>query len=421
MTIQEALEFIHSVSWKGSIPGLSRVEQLSKRLGNPQRGLKFIHVAGTNGKGSTCAMLSSVLTEAGYKTGLYTSPYITRFNERMQVGGVPVSDAELAEITEYIRPHALAMEDSPTEFELVCVIGFEFFRRRGCDVVVLETGMGGRLDATNIIEENECAVITSIALDHTAELGGTLAEIAAEKAGIIKPGCPVVSYVQNGEAAAVIASAASAAGAELVTADFSSLVPHSDSIEGQSFSYGGHSGLSLPLLGGHQLKNAAVALETIDVLRRRGWKIPDAAISEGLKKTVWPARFELLSKRPWFVLDGGHNPECAAGVRESLLKYFPASRRVLIMGVMADKDYLSLAEAVDAAADEYITVTPNTPRSLPAAELALALGRFGKPVTAAGTIDEGVRLALAAAGEDGVVCAFGSLYMAGDIRQNFIK
>ena len=209
MTIEEAMELIHGVEWRGSRPGLTRVRELLHRLGDPQDGLQFVHIAGTNGKGSTAAMLASILRSAGYTTGLFTSPYLERFAERMQVNGVPVPDAEFAAVCETLKPCITAMDDPPTEFELVTAAAMLWFRRRGCDVVVLEVGLGGRLDATNVIAAPACAVITNIGLDHTEILGDTLEQIAREKAGILKPGTCAVSYPQAPEVRAVLRSGAS--------------------------------------------------------------------------------------------------------------------------------------------------------------------------------------------------------------------
>ena len=415
MTIKEALEFIHNVSWVGSKPGLSRTNELLERLGNPHKKLRFIHIAGTNGKGSTAAMLSSILTEAGYKTGLYTSPYITVFNERMQICGEFISDDDLAEFTEKVRPHALAMEDSPTEFELVCAIAFEYFAAKECDIVVLEVGMGGRLDATNVIDAPECAVITNIGLDHVEELGDTLELIAAEKAGIIKQGGDAVLYQQNNSVMDVIKEVCKEKKASLHVADFDEIEEISSSREGQEFSYRSEKVLKTPLLGEHQLKNAAVVLETLGVLTDKGWNITSEAVSEGLGKTVWPARFQIASKKPWFAVDGGHNPQCAATAADNLKKYFPDMRRVILVGVMGDKDYLGMTDILDEVADEYITVKPNNPRAMTAEKLAEHLRRYGKPVTPCATVAEGVKAAMKAAGDDGVACSVGSLYMSGDI------
>jgi dihydrofolate synthase/folylpolyglutamate synthase len=419
LTIEEALDFIHSKQWRGSRPGLSRTQELLQKLGNPQKRLRFVHVAGTNGKGSTAAMLASVLSAAGFKTGLYTSPYLFRFNERMQIGGVQISDSEVAELTERIRPIALGMEDRPTEFEIVTAIGMEFLARHECDIVVLEVGMGGRLDSTNVIDAPSAAIITRIGLDHTRELGETPALIAAEKGGIIKTGSRVVLYEQEREVMDVISNICFERGAPLRTAEFSQIICHSSDREGSVFSYKEFKNIRLPLLGAHQLSNAAVVLEGVFSLRECGFEIPDSAVEKGLASVKWPARFEIVSREPWFVVDGGHNPQCAETVAANLKKYFPREKRVLLVGVLADKDFAGLTDLLAPVADRFVTVTPDNPRALSAEELARHLEKYGKPVSACDSIAEGVRRAIDLAGKDGVVCAVGSLYMAGAIRECF--
>lgn len=419
MTVEEALNFIHSVSWRGSVPGLSRTRELLHRLGDPQRQLRFVHIAGTNGKGSVAAMLSSVCTAAGLRTGLYTSPYISRFHERMQVSGVPIPDGELAEVTASVLPHAQAMADPPTEFELVTAIALLWFARRCCDLVVLEVGLGGRLDSTNVIGTPDCAVIANIGLDHTQLLGRTTCEIAREKAGIIKPGGRVVLYEQDADVTAVFAGVCREAGAQLTVADFSAIQTLSDSLEGQVFQYKSSGPLRLPLLGAHQLKNAAVALEAVGVLRERGFSVPAWAVRDGLAATHWPARFEVVSREPWFVVDGGHNPQCAETAAENLVRYFPGMHRVLLVGTLQDKDYAGLLDTLNPVADAYVAIRPDSPRALPARDLGMFLTRYGKPVTVCDTIAQGVAAAKAAAGPNGVACAVGSLYMAGAVRACF--
>ena len=417
MTIEQAMELIHGVEWRGSRPGLTRVRELLHRLGDPQDGLQFVHIAGTNGKGSTAAMLASILRAAGYTTGLFTSPYLERFAERMQVNGVPVPDAEFAAVCEALQPCIAAMDDPPTEFELVTAAAMLWFRRRGCDVVVLEVGLGGRLDATNVIAAPACAVITNIGLDHTEILGDTLEQIAREKAGILKPGTRAVSYPQTPGVRAVLHEICAQRGIPLTEADAAAIVPLTDGVDGQTFTYRGAE-YTLPLLGAHQLRNAAVALETVAALRARGWRIPDAAVRAGLAQVRWPARFELLRRAPWFVLDGGHNPQCAQTVADNLAHYFPGRCITLLVGVLADKDYPAMLAALDTQAAAYIAATPLSPRALPAAELGDYLKRFGKPVTVCADPAQAAELALAHAAPEDVICAVGSLYMAGAIRMD---
>ncbi|MDO4749576.1 MAG: folylpolyglutamate synthase/dihydrofolate synthase family protein, partial [Eubacteriales bacterium] len=360
MTPEEALDFIHSVSWLGSRPGLSRTRDLLGRLGNPQDKLQFVHVAGTNGKGSVCAMTASVLKEAGYRTGLYISPYIMRFNERMSIDGEEISHEELAEITEIVRPHALAMEDPPTEFEIVTAIAMVYYARHRCDVVVLEVGLGGRLDSTNIIAPPACAVIMNIGLDHTGILGDTVEKIAVEKAAIIKRGSgAAVSYPSEEAALAVVKKVCAEQNVALRVPDAAAVERVSDSPEGQIFRYRGGQTLRLPLLGDHQLLNAAVVLETVDALRGIGYSISDAAVAKGMENTRWPARFELVCHDPDFVVDGGHNPQCAETVAAGLARYFPDRKRVLLIGMLADKDCMRVCEILEPLVDEFFTITPD--------------------------------------------------------------
>ena len=419
MNINEALTFIHSVTWLGSVPGLERITELLHRLGDPQDKVKVVHVAGTNGKGSTASTLSSILKNAGYNVGLCTSPYIFRFNERMQFNDTEITDEELCEITEYVKPHALAMENSPTEFELVCAITFEYFARKKCDIAIVEVGMGGRMDATNVVSEPLCSVIMSIGLDHVKELGDTLEKIAAEKAGIIKPGCEAVLYHQTQGVMDVIQNVCDELGCPLTVTDPAALEILPGGIGSLEFIYKGKN-YKTPLLGEHQAKNAAAVLETVEVLRRKGFNISDEAVRAGMESVKWPARFEIISRDPWFVVDGGHNPQCAETVAANIRRYFPDMHVVLLTGVLGDKDFNSLTDILDPVADEYVTVTPNCPRALDAADYAAHLAKYGKPVEACGSIPEGVmRARELAKAKNGVAVAVGSLYMAGPIRDCF--
>ena len=298
MTLEEALHYIHAVCWKGSIPGLARISALLDKMGHPERTLKFVHVTGTNGKGSTCAMVASVLRQAGYRTGLYTSPYILRFNERMQIDGEMIPDDELCAITEEIKPLADSVFEQPTEFEMVTAIAFAWFARRRCDVVVCEVGMGGEFDATNVIPAPETAVLCNIGLDHTEVLGDTLEKIAATKSGIIKPGCDAVLYRSTPGVEAVVEQRCREVGAPLHKVDFSALHLREHSLEGQVFDFGGLTELRLPLLGEHQLHNAAVALTTLAVLQKRGWHISEEDIRQGLSRVTWPGRFQIIRRDP---------------------------------------------------------------------------------------------------------------------------
>ena len=415
MTLDEALDYIHRVDWRGSVPGLSRIDALLDKLCHPERAVKYIHITGTNGKGSTCAMTASVLQTAGYRTGLYTSPYIRRFNERMQINGVPIPDDDLCALVAEIQPLADSMADHPTEFELVTAIGLTWFARHHCDVVVCEVGMGGEFDATNIIPAPEVAALTNIGLDHTAFLGSTVEAIATTKSGIIKPGCHVVLYPCPPSVEQVVAARCQAVGAPLTVTDFNALHPISHSLGGQSFDWPGLPGLRLPLLGQHQLHNAAVALTILDVLRRRGWHIPDNAIRAGLDAVKWPGRFQVVRRDPIVILDGGHNPQCMEALTQNVSDYLSGYPLTVLTGVLGDKDYAHMYGQLAAQAARFVTVTPRNLRALPAAHLAEMLSALGKPVTACSTIAQGVDTALSLTPPDGAVLCCGSLYLLGDV------
>ena len=416
MNAEQAIEYIHSVCWKGSIPGLGRTRNLLDLMGNPQNKLKYVHIAGTNGKGSTAAMTASILRKAGYRVGLYTSPYIYRFNERMQIDGEPISDAELAEITAWVKPKAQSMEESPTEFELVSCIAFEYFMRGGCDIVVLEVGMGGAMDSTNVIEAPEVAVITNIGLDHTDVLGKTVEEIALTKSGIFKTGSDAVIYRGTPSVEAVFEKVCQEKKIPLTKANFEGLQLVSHGLSGQVFDCGDRKGLELPLLGDHQLHNAAVVLSVIDRLRARGWKITEENIYDGIREVSWPGRFDVMQNDPLFIIDGGHNPQCIEALVKNIEDYLTDRRVIVLTGVLADKDYADMYKPVMPLVQEFVCITPPNPRKLDANLLAQYLTEAGTKATACPTIEDGVRTALQKAGKDGVVLCFGSLYSIGAIR-----
>lgn len=420
MDAEKSIEYLSSVDWRKTRFGLYRTQALLDALGNPERELHFVHIAGTNGKGSTAAMTASMLREAGYRTGLYTSPFIQRFNERIQVDGVMIPDEDIIRITALITPIADSMaDDHPTEFEMITAMGLKYFCEQGCDIVVLEVGMGGELDSTNVIPSCDVAAITAIGLDHTEYLGSSTAEIADTKAGIVKRGCSCVVYEQEQGVMDAVRRRCEAAGAHYHPVDFSLLEPQEHSLDGQVFGYAGMRDLRIPLLGEHQLKNAAVALEILNELNRGRFCIPNDAIKRGLEKTVWPARFEIVSRRPLFIIDGGHNPQCAQALAKNIADYLPGRRITFLVGVLADKDFDNMFPLILPYAERFITATPDSPRAMSAEALADSLSQYGLPVTACGSTGEAVDKAIEFAGEDGVVIAFGSLYMAGAIRDRF--
>lgn len=412
MTYTEAIEYIHSVTWKGSRPGLSRITELLERLHNPQNGLRFIHIAGTNGKGSNSAMLEGVLRAAGYKTGLFVSPYIKHFNERICVSGRPISDADLAAATAAVRPCADAMQDAPTEFELITAIGLVHFLKERCDVVVLETGMGGRLDSTNVIANPLACVITGIAMDHTAFLGDTVEAIASEKAGIIKANCPVIWGGHDKAARAVIEKKAAELNAPFTAAEDTPLTVREMTLSGTVVDYGTHKGVQIPLLGSYQPQNLATVLTTLDVLRTRGLEISESAALQGLSTVRWRGRFEKLCDTPLIFSDGAHNPEGIAAAAKGIKHYFPDRRVALLSGVMADKDYTDMVATLAPVACRAFTLTPDNPRSLDAREFAAVFEGAGIPATGYDTVGEAVRAAVAYAKETGTpLFSLGSLYM----------
>jgi dihydrofolate synthase/folylpolyglutamate synthase len=416
MTGQEAVTLIHQEAWTGRKPGLSRTLELLRRLGDPQKSLKFIHITGTNGKGSTASMVATVLAEAGLTTGLYTSPHLWRFHERFQVNGAQIPDEVLGRIAEQVLQAGRDMEDPATEFELMTAIAMVYFHEVGCDLVVLEVGLGGRLDSTNVIPTPEVAVITNIGLEHTQELGDTLTQIAQEKSGIIKPGCDVVLYHQSREVEQTVEEACRQADCPLTITAPETLEVLSSDREGQLFTYRDRGPYHISLLGRHQMSNAATALEVLWALGRRGWNIPDEAVIQGLCRAEWPARMELARRNPDILLDGGHNPQCMAAIRQSLEELYPGKKALFLTGVLADKDYASMLREIIPLAKEFVAITPDSPRAMPAEELAQYLRSQGVPAQPCQTTAQGLEQVLAKAGMEDVVCVCGSLYMIGEVR-----
>ena len=421
MNAQQAIETIHSFIRKGSTPGLYRIRELLDRIGNPEAHLKFVHIAGTNGKGSTAAMTASILQKAGYRTGLCTSPFLYRFQERMQVNGIQIADDDLAAVTESVLPHARAMAEAPTEFELVCAISFEYFRRQRCDIVVLEAGMGGSVDATNSIPVPEAAVITNIGLDHTEFLGDTLEKIPQAKSAIIKENGRAVIYRSRACVEAVFEQACRDRNAMLKKADFDNLLLRSHDLTGQVFDCGSRRDLFLPLLGDHQLHNAAVVLAIADTLIAEGWKITEQNIYDGIRDVRWPGRFDIVCRQPLFIIDGGHNPQCIEALVQNIRDYLNGKRLIVLTGVLADKDYVDMFRPVMPYVEQFVCITPPSPRKLDAPLLAQYLRQAGAKAAACESIPEGVRTAMELAGKDGAVLCFGSLYSIGAIRDALDK
>lgn len=423
MNLTEALAFIHATSWQGSRLGLERIETLMGLLGDPQKQTKFIHVAGTNGKGSVCAMVSAILTRAGYTTGLYTSPHLLRVNERMKVDGKEITDGELAALAAQVKPVVGQMEDQPTEFERITAMALLYFQQKHCDAVVLEVGLGGRLDSTNVIGPPEVAAVTDIGLEHTEVLGDTLEKIAAEKAGIIKPGADVVLAGQAVEVETVVRRVCEQQGCPLRITDGALEKLVSCDLDGQILNYRNRNNLRLRLIGDYQYKNAAVALDVIDTLvERRGFRIPESAVTEGLASVVWPGRFEVLRHDPLVLVDGAHNPGGVSELAKCLRTYLPGRKMTMLMGVMADKGYGDMIRMAAPFATDFVAVTPESERAMGSAALRTEIETLtGLPARDGGGVKQGLALAMEGKGADDIICAFGSLYQVGEIRSYFGK
>lgn len=411
MTYDEAIKYIHSVSNFFCKPGLNRIRELCLGLNNPQSKLRFIHVTGTNGKGSTCSMLSSVLTCAGYRVGLYTSPYVREFNERMRVNGESISNDTLARLTEKVKAVAEKMADSPTEFELITAIAFEYFNEEKCDVVILEVGMGGRLDATNIISSPLLSVITGIAIDHTAFLGSTVEEIASEKAGIIKEKSVVLYGVDDPVAETIISEECARKQSMLCKTDYSELEIVSQDLSGTLFNYRGRQNVRISLLGSYQPRNAAIVLDAIDNLSGIGLRVSEDDVRRGLACAKWPARFEIIGSDPTVIFDGAHNPHGISAAVESIKQYFGNKKVVVVSGVLRDKDYRAIAKSLAEVASTVYTITPDNPRALSAGEYADVIKSFGANAIRCDSIGEAIKCGKNAAQElDTALFCLGSLY-----------
>lgn len=426
-----ALEFLRSRKRFGVRPGLERTVWLLAALGHPERDLRFVHVAGTNGKGSTCAYLASVLRAAGYRTGLYTSPDLRGFRDRMSVDGREIDEARLARLAAQVQAVLADLpaddELQPTEFEVTTAIAFQYFRELKADIVVLETGLGGRYDATNTVTP-EVSVITNVGLDHMNILGGTVKKIAADKAGIIKSDRPVVTAA-DGEAVAVIAAEADRAKSNLyiLGRDFRPVRLVSEGFEQRLAYFGLHTdwiGLSTPLSGEHQAKNAACALCALELLKDRGFPVSLPALRHGLANVRWAGRFERVAQSPLVVLDGAHNAPAAKALAASLPEV-GFSAYVLVVGVLADKDVDAIARSLAPCADHIVATVPDHPRGLPPEQVAEVFLRHCRPdvgVEAMGSVAEAVRAGLAAGRERGLgVCVTGSLYTVAEAREWFAQ
>ena len=427
-----AIDRIHELDRFGSRLGLERMNELLARLGNPHEGLKVIHVAGTNGKGSVSKFLEQGLAACGYKMGLYTSPYIESFNERIRALGSDISDEELEKHTDRVLAAVGEMTDegmeSPTEFEVVTAVAFLYFKEKGADITVLEVGLGGSGDSTNVVQNPLASVICSISYDHMDRLGNTLAEIAANKAGIIKPGCPVISNVPVREAAQVIAKTAYEKGSRLydisrIAFEIFDETPFSQKVSMELYEKD-YSNVELSMVGRHQAENLKTALAVIEILRKEGKiKVERHKLYEGLKRAVQPGRFEVMKKgspeekQPAVIIDGAHNEAGACALRDTMKKYFDGKRILLVTGMLADKQVDKILEAFTGITGDVIATEPDNPRKLRAGMLAERLERLGLSPMTAGGAAESVRMAEDMGRDYDVVLFAGSLYLIGDVRR----
>ena len=417
LNAQQVIDAIHGSYQTGSKNGHRNMLALLEHMGVSMK-TPYIHVAGTNGKGSTCAMLASVLKSAGYKVGLYTSPFLQHYQERIRLNGVPLTDELMVKYGNPLVEAAKTLEaagDFVTPFEMGTALALAAFDGEDCDFAVIEVGMGGRLDPTNIIKPQVCA-ITAIGLDHMGFLGDTLEEIAGEKAGIIKPGVPVVCYPAEAGVRRVFAEQAEKLGAPLIQLDERAILHVEGDMYGSVVTYQLEklwSDTRIGLPGQYQQRNAMTVLALVEALQKQGHEIPAEAVRRGLAETLWPARLEWAGK---VLIDGAHNPQGVDALVQYVDQFLADRRRVLLSGVLADKLQPEMLGQMVHIAREIVTVTPDTPRAMSAAEYAAHLNACGGSAIPAETLAEGLKMALGLAGADGVVIAAGSLYFAGALR-----
>lgn len=420
------IDRIHEFNRFGMVLGLDRMEELLRRLGNPQDDLKVIHVAGTNGKGSVSKYLEEGLSACGYKMGLYTSPYIETFNERIRYDGADISDEDLEYYGQKVVSAAEAMVadglDSPTEFEVVTAIAFLYFADRQADITILEVGLGGIGDSTNVVKSPLASVITSISYDHMAQLGSSLADIAVNKAGIIKTGCPVIANVPQRDAAKIIARKAYAMGSRLydisgIRAAVSDETPFSQKVSMELYEKS-YSDVEISMVGRHQAENLKTALATLEILRKSGAvKLDREALYEGLKRARQPGRFEVISEDPLVIIDGAHNEAGAQALQETMAQHFAGKKILLVAGILVDKEIDSIVKFLTKITDHIIVTEPDNPRKLAAEKLAEHVADFGVAAEAVSDVEAAVHRAKELADGYDVILFAGSLYLIGDVRR----
>ena len=422
MTYDKTLEWLDEVALVGSKLGLSRTCELLELMGNPQNKLKFIHVAGTNGKGSVCACLSEVLSQAGYKTGMYTSPHLMRINERFKIDGKDIDDREFAALITKVRDITESMSEQASQFEVLTAAAFEYFYKEGCDIVILETGLGGRLDSTNVINAPEVTLITTIDMDHTAELGDTIEKIALEKAGIIKRGTKVVVDGRNTSVMHVFEKACKEQGCKLIISEIEKIENLRVSLEQSKFDYKDIKDIDLSLTGLYQPGNAILAVEGIKILIEKGFKISDEDVKAALKKVHWQARFEIMDKEPYFIIDGSHNPAGVSETVKSIKAYFSDKKIRFIIGILSDKNIDEILTDIKPLAKEVAVITPPSSRACKAEDMIkLVEEKISVSNRAFESIKEAVDYMLDSAKKDDIICAMGSLYSVGELKKAFYE
>lgn len=428
---QKAIEEIHSMPRFSDKPTLDRIGKILESIGNPQKDLKFIHVAGTNGKGSVCVMLESILRNSGLKTGLFISPYVCRFEERIQINGKPVDEKTFVSAWEKVYKNIKVLQSKGVivnEFEAVTALGMEIFAREKCEIVVLETGLGGKWDATNVIEDPLCTVITSIGFDHTAVLGNTISEITTEKCGIIKENGITVTAPQRSKALEIIRKKAKDKNNIIFFAQDVELDDIEYSIRKTYFTYKGER-FSLNLLGSYQIinvKTVFATLSALNVTKKLGFKITLESVHKGLDEAVHLARFQVYSLHPLIIVDGAHNPDGTAQLAKTLHKLLPDEKPIALCGMMADKKIENSLVNLKGVFSKIYTVTVDNPRTATDEAVSKIFIDMGQDAIMCGNVEEGLKIALKQAEIEGkplVVC--GSLFLCGEVlnklENNFLK
>lgn len=435
MTNENAMDFLEYSSQFGSVLGLDSIKELLNRLGNPQNKLKFVHIGGTNGKGSTASFIATILAYAGYKVGRFTSPYVFEYKEIIQISQGKEINGSIKVVHKYIEDKSLSeciktiqivcetmVQDGlphPTTFEIETAMAMLYFLKEKCDLVVLEVGLGGRLDATNVVTKTECTVLTAIGMDHMSFLGNRLEDITKEKVGIIKPGVPVISYSQMPEAKKIIKSTCIQMNTHAEFLDFCDIHIKSMDLEGTLFAYQHgkkvYDSLFISLLGENQVKNAVVAILTMEALIKKGYHVSREDIRNGLYQTRWRGRFEVIHSKPTIVVDGAHNENASKALAKNLRVYFPNKKMIFIIGVLKDKDYTTIIKDNISFAEQIITITPNNARGLSSSKLAHIVQKFHTNVVDGKDISNALTIAKKYSNPDTVIIIFGSLSFLKDV------